>query len=258
MTQKEFNERKEKYARECAEICRISFQEYEWDKLIQILDYSTHFDSIRNKYELYKNNQIITPYLDETGNYKLFQGKHNIMLFQSEKWNSNNDFPIFHQECQKDISTRWNIWEFVLYPSGEYESSFIWDNEAYLEEGISTIKNSLAWFYVASINKIYDEFLPEEEWETATLIMQFKEGKIQPLEMRIPFEGEILNFTFNIETIEEAIYGVPNPMFIEQYEKMYKDAHQEDIKDSFFGDWTKVTMNLIPDKQNNWENYIFE
>ncbi len=175
MTQEEFNEKKEKYAKECAEVCCISFQEYDWDKLIQHLDYSTHFGS-RNKYELYKNNQIITPYLDETGNQKLYQGKHNIMLFQSEKWNNKNDFPVFYQECQYDISTRWNIWEFTLYSSGEHESDFVWNEAANLENLMLCVQQNIDYWGNEFLSNDISELYPD--WQKAVVKTYIKDNKV--------------------------------------------------------------------------------
>lgn len=169
----------------------------------------------------------------------------------------NKTITDYRSYCQNDINLRWNRGTVTIYPSGEYESNFVWDEQAVQDVLISAIKKSFAALYTNAIYKINEVFLPKKEWQTATLVVEFVEGKIQSLKISIPFEGETLNFSVGIENIERT----KKDTNISDYELDYALSNQENIKDKLYGSWTKVTMilhqNIFGGKFNP-ENYIFE
>ena len=169
-----------------------------------------------------------------------------------------SNFLIFIEESKKKQKT--NKGTLTIYPNGEYESVFIWDESLEQERLLKSLRSHFTWLFIHSVYKIEDVFLPEQEWGTAILTMEFKDGKIQPLQITILFEGKMLHFSCGIENIGlSEDYSLAHN--IKTYEDMYQLANQVDIKDKLFGSWTKVTITL---KQNstgdemNWKNYIFE
>ena len=179
-------------------------------------------------------------------------------MYSFEGYNYINEILKRHYiSCQNDQNLRWNRGTITIYPSGEYESAFIWDEQAVQDVLISAIKMSFTTLYTNAIYKINEVFLPKKEWQTATLVVEFVEGKIQPLQITIPFEGETLNFSVGIENIERT----KKDTNISDYERDYSLSNQENIRDKLYGSWTKVTMILhqnIFGGKFNLENYIFE
>ena len=228
MTQKDFNESKEKFSNGLAEAVLISFKEYDWDKFVHVLDQSTQFGSTRKKYDLYKDNTKITPYLDETGNYKFYKGE-DILMFQYQILNTEY-FYSFLNDCQKDVSTRWNIWEFTLYPSGEYESEFIWDNEAHLD---SLEKDAKMWFtgnFEQIGYRIKDKcFQLGIEWDfDVEVVISFTLGKANPVLFVAPNKPEI-NFRLYLDQLWEYIKGDYVTAFEEWGKIRVEDSYRADI-----------------------------
>ena len=243
MTKEEFVKLKDKYSKKWADAHFNSFKEYDWDKFIRVEDASTAWDSSRRKYALYKDNVIITPYLDETGNYKSYQGKDNILMAQYAEFDSEGDYNNFYSECQKDISTRWNIWEFVLYPSGEYESSFIWDNEAYLEEFKKDAKGffNLIHQEIESCDAFFDaddSFIP---WEDIIVIISFKSGKVEPLRIEIK-SGE--NIIYHTEPIGDEYGEYRYQVSKQRYEDIYHLTNEGELKEKLSPKWNVATVHI--------------
>lgn len=273
MTEKEYQNEKEYFSKEFSKAILISFKEYDWNKFVYVLDQSTQFGSTRKKYELYKNNTKITPYLDETGNYKAYLHKGSLLLFQYSSLNTER-FHKFLAECQKDISTRWNIWEFTLYPSGEYESSFIWDEQAYLD---SLMQNARLWFTyyfekagLRLVDKL-DQSGIEFDFEIGVTI-SFTNGKSNPVLFVFLNHPEI-NFKLHLEQLPDYIEGNHKEAFekrsltritdkdqaslVSENEQMYHLMNDGELK-NMFKRWNKATAIINPDKDISFEDIQFE
>ncbi len=222
-------------------------------------DASKQFGSTRVKYELYKDGAIITPYLDNMGNYKPYRDKANILIAQYENFNLNCDYNSFYIECQKNISTRWNIWEFILYSNGSYESKFIWNNEADLEELNKKVKKWLGSIYDSSFERIFTKCQDlETSWDFETeVIIYFYQEKSPIISFNTP---ENSHFTFNI--FLEQLYSNDENYFVQHRlsaiqddfkklsEKMYNLMNYGDLKEKY-SQWN-VAKFIIGKNKPNW------
>ena len=231
----------------------MNIKEIERQIVVKVLNYHQDFEKAVLSIFNYTFTKI-------TGfSFPLQYFKDNMVLDLPTNYSISSDIGILLNLMFKN-GTKTNKCTFTIYPSGEYESAFIWDESLEQERLLKSIRSHFTWLFIHSVYKIEDVFLPEQEWGTATLTMEFKDGKIQPLQITILFEGKMLHFSCGIENIGlSEDYSLAHN--IKTYEDMYQLANQVDIKDKLFGSWTKVTITL---KQNstgdemNWKNYVFE
>ena len=231
----------------------MNIKEIERQIVVKVLNYHQDFEKAVLSIFNYTFTKI-------TGfSFPLQYFKDNMVLDLPTNYSISSDIGILLNLMFKN-GTKTNKCTFTIYPSGEYESAFIWDESLEQERLLKSIRSHFTWLFIHSVYKIEDVFLPEQEWGTAILTMEFKDGKIQPLQITILFEGKMLHFSCGIENIGlSEDYSLAHN--IKTYEDMYQLANQVDIKDKLFGSWTKVTITL---KQNstgdemNWKNYVFE
>jgi hypothetical protein len=274
MTQEEFVKLKDKYSKKWADAHFNSFKEYDWDKFIRVEDASTYFGSTRRRYELYKNNSIITPYLDENKKYKAHSGKDNILMAQYAEFDSEGDYNNFYNECQKDISTRWNIWEFTLYPNGAYESLFIWNEQAYLDSLMQKVRLWFNYYFEQAGLRLVDKLNQSAikfNFEIGVTI-SFTNGKSNPVLFVFPNHPEI-NFKLHLEQLPDYIEGNHKEAFeersltritdnyqaslVSENEQMYHLMNDGELK-NIFKRWNKATAIINPIKDVSFEDIKFE
>ena len=164
-------------------------------------------------------------------------------LFPKETAIFSQKIKDFHQECQKDVSTRWNIWEFVLYPSGQYESSFIWDNEAYLEEFKKDAKGffNLIHQEIDNCDIFFDEEGSSIAWEDIMVIISFKSGKVEPLSIEIKSGNNVIHHSEPIgDEYGEYRYQVSK----QRYEDIYHLTNEGELKEKLSPKWNVATIHI--------------
>ncbi len=250
MTKEEFNEKKEAFSAQYAKILIDYFLEYEWQKCIHIADYSSQFSSKRAKFELYNsNNEVIEPHwIINT------KGK-SMKLFPKETAMFSQEIKDFHQECQKDVPTRWNIWEFTLYPNGEYESSFTWDEEAYLEEFKKDAKGffNLIHQEIDSCDIFFDEEGSSISWEEIMVIISFKSGKVEPLSIEIK-SGE--NVIYHSEPIGDEYGEYRYQVSKQRYEDIYHLTNEGELKEKLSPKWNVATIHIKNGVRFDFEKHV--
>lgn len=83
-------------------------------------------------------------------------------------------------------SEKKNKYYLTIYPSGEYLSEFIWDEEAHLGNLIGGIERLVSFVAEELIRKASEQFHSEIIfWHESILTVSFLEGKIQPLQTKI-------------------------------------------------------------------------
>jgi hypothetical protein len=181
--------------------------------------------------------------LNETGNYKPYQGKDSILTAQYEEFDSEGDYGNFYSECQKDISTRWNIWEFTLYPSGEYESSFIWDNEANLD-----ILNEQVWAFLHYLGEylencfldfpnIYPDWISSDVKLTSKSGKYFAEGIAINKTSQVPFNFA-LSDNFNADYFQMQVESLDKEL-----DYLWKSTNTAELKERF-KPWNALILHL--------------
>ncbi len=131
--------------------------------------------------------------------------------------------------CQQSETTRWNKGTITIYPSGKYESEFIWDNETYLES-LKTIRVNYFLLHLGSDFLYRETNKHRSTWQTAT------------------YKTIIKNDILLIEMVsldnENVLIDVTVPSDIQEY---YVDMHDFTINGevkSLFKPWNGIIFQL--------------
>ena len=144
----------------------------------------------------------------------------------------------------------------TIYPNGEYESSFIWDEEAHLSRLIGSVYALLSFVNEELTYRISKKF-PKTIilWNETVLTISFVKGKIQPLQTKIKTKEKIIEHSILIKdiTYEET------PELVAQFEEMYQLTNEGELKGKLSEKkWnTLVCYNMI-DPSNLEKNVKFE
>ena len=192
MTKEEFKKLSDLASQWYAENMMNYLKEYDWDKFIMVADYSTMFGSKRNRYDLYKNGIKITPYINKKGEYKSNETESAKKI--DEKY-AQMGMSTVDLRTLTDDDTKYNIWEFTLYSNGKYESSFIWDNEASIQNLLESI-HIREQIFVENIFCINIE----EEYTSICVIVEINAQKEVKLQRRIiTINNEIKEIGIHVE-----------------------------------------------------------
>ncbi len=163
---------------------------------------------------------------------------------------------------------------FTIYPSGEYESSFIWDEEAHLE---SLKQNVRLWFIYhfeqASLRFVDKCDQSGIEWDfEANIIISFTAGKSNPVLFIVPKHPE-MNFKLHLDQLHHYIEGDYTSEFedcsitrvtdtyqaslVVANEETYNLINEGELK-GYFPRWNRAIAILTPDKDISFEDIKFE
>ena len=135
----------------------------------------------------------------------------------------------------------------TIYPSGEYESSFIWDNEAYLDELKKNTKNFFAFIHEEM--QFCNVFMSNAEgfiipWDSIITSIPFKSGKVQSLEIALKSEGNLSYHSVPIDDYYgEDTYQMPKKL----YEDIYYLTNEGELKEKLSPKWNIVTIHIQKD-----------
>ncbi len=235
MTKEEFKKLSDLASQWYAENMVNYLKEYDWDKFVMVADYSTMFGSKRNKYDLYKNDIKITPYINEKGEYKSNETESAKKI--DEKYIQMGMSTIDLRTLTNE-DTKYNIWEFTLYPSGLYESEFIWDNQAHSDYLVLDIDTFFSFLYDEVPLYLDRNYHNDTLWDSIEIRISFQEGKIQPLKIVLK-TGEITtDYAVLIQNItyDESIY------LIKRFEDIYELTNNGELKGVLSPTWNTAIM----------------
>ena len=272
MTKEEFKKLSDLASQWYAENMVNYLKEYDWDKFVMVADYSTMFGSKRNKYDLYKNGIKITPYINEKGEYKSNETESAKKI--DEKYIQMGMSTVDLRTLTND-DTKYNIWEFTLYPSGEYKSNFIWENNAYLEKLAKSVRTWLSSIYQYACERIQDRCsqlsidIPNE----VEMNVSFnKLGVSQPVVFSTK-DASQMNFKLHLEQIYDycerpyeeefaeydAVRKHTEGDVISEGMQNYQKTNEGELK-GYYPRWNKLIFNLNPKDQYSfsYEKLKFE
>ena len=204
----------------CLELKNDIFSEIGENKNWDIIEYTMRFDPSGS---------------GQGGIIILKNDKKEVERMSHKKW---SDF--WHTTKDLIDITKTNKVALTIYPSGEYESDFIWDNESHLGYLYDKVYNSLCFLAEELSYKITYTLCPETVilWEQTTLTLPFVKGKIQPLQIKVKTEKEIIEHFLLIKdiTYEES------PWLVEQFEDMYQLTNEGELKGKLSERWNTLVI----------------
>ena len=131
----------------------------------------------------------------------------------------------------------------TIYPNGKYESSFIWDNEAYLEEFKKDAKGlfNLIHQEIDNCDIFFDEEGSSIAWEEIMVIISFKSGKVEPLSIEIKL-GE--NVIYHTEPIGDEYGEYRYQVSKQRYEDIYHLTNEGELKEKLSPKWNVATIHI--------------
>ena len=132
-----------------------------------------------------------------------------------------------------------NKYNLIIYPSGEYDSEFIWDEVAhlsYLEGGVYTLLSFVIEEFTLKISQQFPNV--DILWNETILTIPFVKGKIQPLQTKIKTKDKIIEHSILIKdiTYEET------PELVAQFEEMYQLTNEGELKGSLSEKWNTLVI----------------
>ena len=67
-------------------------------------------------------------------------------------------FTDYRKSCQSDPNLRWNKGTFTIYSNGEYESSFIWDQEGHLGKLVRDVESWFSYVGIKAGERVEDKY----------------------------------------------------------------------------------------------------
>ena len=126
----------------------------------------------------------------------------------------------------------------TIYPSGEYESEFIWDNQAHLDYLVLDIDTFFSFLYDEVPLYLDRNYHNDTLWDSIEIRISFQEGKIQPLKIVLK-TGEITtDYAVLIQNItyDESIY------LIKRFEDIYELTNNGELKGVLSPTWNTAIM----------------
>ncbi len=143
----------------------------------------------------------------------------------------------------------------TIYPNGEYESSFIWDEAAYLEKLVFKAENlfSLLYYEISSCPAFYNTQEEQISWQEAIVTVLFKSGKVQPLNVEVKTAAnEIIHYS---EAIEEEFGESEYQSSRQYYEEMYHLMNEGKLK-ALYHRWNVATIHIKYGVRFDFEKHV--
>ena len=137
--------------------------------------------------------------------------------------------------------TKINKGTLTIYPNGEYESSFIWDEQAHLSNLVGGIQSFISFIIEELTYKILQQF-PNVGilWNESVLTVPFVKGKIQPLQTKIKTQEGSIEHSILVNNVTSD----ESPWLSEQFEDMYHMTNEGDLKGVLSGNWNVLTIRF--------------
>ena len=203
---------------------------------------------------------------------ELYSNIANDEMYSFEGYNHINEILKKHYlSCQNDSALRWNKGTLTIYPSGEYLSEFIWDNEMYLSYCLADIENWLTSYFEQSAYRIEDKCIQLGiKWDfDVKVVISFTSGKANPVLFVAANKPEI-NFKLYLDQLCECIEGdyieafeqwsitrVEDAYYVGlvlENEEMYHSMNYGELKGRF-QHWNSAAFII---NKTNWQNLTFE
>lgn len=266
MNKEELKKLQGNFSVEYAEIMNIYFQGYEWSKFHQSGSMYSFNPVLKDKFELYDiNNIIITPYITN-GRFKKFPNEYSM---------NREKFKQLYTECFISEDLKWNYHSFTLYSNGKYESSFIWNNEAYQAELKLNFFITLDWLYnrlqeyITSSDLMNPTFLLHPDGSISGDYSNIIESGYFIIERKNNFfyisgeaksqKGEVFPFQYEPAGIRNQTY-VPSAYVQEQLQNIYTLTLPNGGLSEVYPMWNKITIPIISSQLNfeDLETFKFE
>ena len=140
----------------------------------------------------------------------------------------------------------------TIYPNGDYESSFIWDEVAYVDYLIRGIRALLSFVYNEMCYKISDTLLPDAviHWNQVVMTIPFKEGQIQPISIEVKTQEEITHHSILIQNLTNE----ESPWLIGQFADFYQLTNEGELKGKLSEKkWNTLVISFDTITGFNWE-----
>ena len=128
----------------------------------------------------------------------------------------------------------------TIYPNGEYESSFIWDEAAYLGNLRTNIDAMFAYIYHYTPIELENKGILVDVWDNINVTIPFKSGKIQLLNITIK-EGENISYH---PTLIENFSADTSFYMIEVFETAYQQMNEGKLKNVISPKWNTAIVNI--------------
>ena len=148
-----------------------------------------------------------------------------------------------------------NSGTLTIYPSGEYESSFIWDNAAYLEKLVFKAENlfSLLYYEISACPAFKNAEEEPISWQEATVSVSFKSGKVQGLNVTVTTAtDEIVHYS---EVIEEKFGESEYQSSRGYYEETYQLMNEGELK-ALYPRWNIATIHIKYGVSFDFEKHV--
>lgn len=147
-----------------------SFKEKKWSKYEESGTQYMHHPTIKSKMNLYDVNNIIIPFVYDGSNteYNEFSKNRGVWVERRNK---------LYQDCLQDENSKWNFHSIIIYSSGDYESIFTWDNNAYLEELATNVWQGLSYWGNDFLKPyVFNHY--QSNWESAVIKTIVKDNNL--------------------------------------------------------------------------------
>ena len=151
--------------------------------------------------------------------------------------------------------TKTNKGTLTIYPNGEYESSFIWDNAAYLEKLVFKAENlfSLLYYEISACPAFKNAEEEPISWQEATVSVSFKSGKVQGLNVTVTTAtDETIHYS---EAIEEAFGASEYQSSRGYYEETYQLMNEGELK-ALYPRWNIATIHIKYGVSFDFEKHV--
>ncbi len=164
-----------------------------------------------------------------------------------------SNFFILVEEMKKEKII--NKGTFTVYPSGEYKSEFIWDEAVDLEKLVFKAENlfSLLYYEISACPAFKNAEEEPISWQEATVIILFKSGKVQPLNVEVKTAtNEIILYS---EAIEEEFGASEYQSSRQYYEETYYLMNEGELK-ALYQRWNVATIHIKYGVRFDFEKHV--
>ena len=214
-----------------------------------------HHPTVKPKMILYDFNNTVIPFVYDGSDaeYSEFSKSRGIWVERRNK---------FYKDYSQDENLKWNFHSLTIYPSGEYESEFIWDNEAHLDYLKTNVNNWFIYVYEKACERIQDRCndLSIDCPALVEMTVVFDALGISKPALFYSENNPAMTFKLHLEQIYFYLEQPYESVFAEydmirkqvdgdvitDNQKQYKTTNEGELK-GIFPRWNKLTFTLEPD-----------